>query len=441
MGDSFTVNPGALVAKAGYDEQRAGVIDGLKQQITKARTTEDCFGLIGMNAGFATGYDDMVDNVEENVGKAAEYLFGAADQLNATAEDYSFFETSWADAFDQTSAALSDRTFSTVDPGAAATPKVDSVDAGKKVVDSVGDFQDASSLPAIFVAGVGLKRDVDDLLAHPMQSFWDNGLGFLVEWCMYPLRPLFEQVTGDPDQMRATGAGWEKMAGFVNQLADADAAEQASLQAFWEGDAAGAQDKQKQEFQAGLRSLADCCMQLKEHLGQVADFFEGLWDILVDIVRETIEGLIITWLAALATSAISFGSSVAAAWSVTVARFSVTLSKILMQISKALKWLVKALKYLKEIQKAIRELIKAQSLMVRVGLRALGVQRNLKYLDPAALLVKGVTGLTGMKPGRTALDSGTDLATDTGLQEAGEAATGEGQRNSNNEEAMDRGFS
>jgi len=318
---------------------------------------------------------------------------------------------------------------------------VDSVDSGKKVVEAVGDFQDASSLPEVFVAGVGLKRDVDDLLAHPMQSFWDNGLGFLVEWCMYPLRPLFEQVTGDPDQMRATGAGWEKMAGFVNQLADADAAEQAGLLTYWEGDAANAQDKQKQEFQAGLRSLGDCCMQLKEHLNQVADFFEGLWDILVDIVRETVESLLITWLAALATSAISFGSSVAAAWSVTVARFSVTLSRILMQISKALKWLVKALQYLKKIKKAIEDLIKAQGLMVRMGLKAVGVNRALRFLDPMALVVKGVTGLTGTKPGKTAIDSGTELATDTGLQEAGEEATGENQRNANNREAMDSGFS
>ncbi len=439
--DVFTVNPGALVAKAGYDEQRAGVIDGLQQQINKARATEDCFGLIGMNAGFATGYDDMVTNVEENVGKAAEYLRSSADRLTASAEEYSYVDQGWADTFSQASSAMSDDTFTTVSPGTAATPGVDSVDSGKKAVEAVGDFQDASSLPEVFVAGVGVKREVDDLLAHPMQSFWDNGLGFLVEWCMYPLRPLFEQVTGDPDQMRATGAGWEKMAGFVNQLADADAAEQAGLLTFWEGDAANAQDKQKQEFQAGLRSLGDCCMQLKEHLNQVADFFEGLWDILVDIVRETVESLLITWLAALATSAISFGSSVAAAWSVTVARFSVTLSRILMQISKALRWLVRALQYLKRIKTAIQDLIKAQGLMVRAGLKVVGVNRALRFLDPMALVVKGVTGLTGTRPTTTAIDSGTELATDTGLQEAGEEATGENQRNANNEEAMDRGFS
>jgi uncharacterized protein YukE len=441
MGDQFHVTPAALTAKAGYDDQRATIIDSLTQQITKARASEDCFGLIGMNAGFATGYDDMVDNVEENVGKAAEYLHSAADRLTASAEQYTVIDSGWVEAFGQVQTALAENSFTTVNPLSAGAPGVDAVDSGKKVVESVGDFQDAQSLPEVFVAGVGLKRDVDDLLAHPMQGFWDNGLGFLVEWCMYPLRPLFEQVTGDPEQMRATGDGWEKMAVFVTTLADADAKEQTGLLKYWDGEAAQAQDKQKQEFQAGLRSLADCCRQLKEHLNQVADFFEGLWDILVDIVREMVESLLITWLAALATSAISFGSSVAAAWSVTVARFSVTLSRILLQISKALKWLVKALQYLKKIKKTIEELIKAQSLMVRVGLRAVGVNRNLKYLDPMALLVKGVTGLTGTKPGKTARDSGSELATDTILQEAGEEATGERQRNSGNREAMDRGFS
>lgn len=115
---------------------------------------------------------------------------------------------------------------------------------------------------------------------------------------MYPLRPLFEQVTGDPDQMRSTAAGWERMAGLVRSLADV--AEQESLATYWAGPAQAAHDKQKTE-----------------------------------------------------TSAISFGSSVAAAWSVTVARFSVTLSRILMQISRALQWLVRALRALKRIKTAV----------------------------------------------------------------------------------------
>jgi uncharacterized protein YukE len=441
MADQLTVNPAALRAKAGYDEQRAGVIESLKQNIAQAKTTEDCFGLIGMNAGFATGYDDMVAHVQDNVGKAADYLHSTADRLNASAEQYGAIDIGWVDAFGKMQESLGNNTFTKSKWYSADTPGVDVVDSGKGVVDAVGDFQNASSLPEIFVSGVGLKRDVDQLLQHPLQGFWDNGLGFLVEWCMYPLRPLFEQVTGDPDQMRATGDGWEKMAGFVRTMADADADEQKGLAKYWQGDAADAQNKEKTEFQEGLRALADCCTQLKEHLNQIADFFEGLWDILVDIVREMVESLIITWLAALATSAISFGSSVAAAWSVSVARFSVTLSRILMQISKALKWLVKALKWLKELKKAITELLKAQSLAVRLGARALGVNRNLKYLDPMALMVKGVTGLTGTRPFKTARDSGTELAEDTILQEAGEEAAGENQRNDHNKDAMDRGFS
>lgn len=441
MADTFTVNPGALSAKAGYDEDRAGVIEGLQQQITKARTTEDCFGLIGQNAGFATGYDEMVDNVEENVGKAAEYLHNAADRLKASAEQYGAIDGGWAETFGVATSNMPDGTFSTANPMDAATPEVDAVDSATGAAEAVGDFQDASSLPEIFVAGVGLKREVDDLLQHPMQSFWDNGLGFLVEWCMFPFRPLFEQVTGDPEQMRTTGAGWQKMAEFVNQLADADATEQEGLLKHWDGEAASAQDTQKKEFQDGLRALADCCLQLKEHLNQVADFFEGLWDILVDIVREFVEGLIITWLAALATSAISFGASVAAAWATSAARISVTLSRILMQISKALRWLVRALKALKQIQKAIKDLIKAQGLLVRLGAKALGVNKALRFLDPMKLLVKGATGLTGMSAGRTARDSGSELATDTALQEAGEEVTGENQRNDDNRDAMDTGFS
>lgn len=49
--------------------------------------------------------------------------------------------------------------------------------------------------------------------------------------------------------------------------------------------------------------------------------------------------------------------------------------------------------------------------------------------------------MTGTTPGMTALNSGTELVTDTAVQEAGEEATGENQRNEGNREAMDRGVS
>ncbi|MCP2257769.1 hypothetical protein LX15_001455 [Streptoalloteichus tenebrarius] len=331
--------------------------------------------------------------------------------------------------------------FERADPWKSDGAKMDVVDTYDSAKESISNFQDASSLPQVFVAGVAVKRDVDDLLSHPMKSFWDNGLGFLVEWCMIPFRPLFEQVTGDPDQMRTTGAGWERMATFLNQLADQDGREQQGLAAHWEGPAAQAQAKQKEEFQQGLRSLADCCKQLKEHLDQVADFFEGLWDMLVDIVREFVENLIVTWLAALATSAISFGASVAAAWATSAARISITLSRILMAISKALHWLVRALKILKRISGRVEQLIKERNIWVRAASRVSGVTAAVgRYGDPMKMAVRAVTGLTGMKADKAAMASGAELATDQAVQEAGEYATGKVQRNNRNQGNMERGF-
>ncbi|MGH3861070.1 hypothetical protein [Actinokineospora sp.] len=99
MAGQFQVSPQALHAKGRYEENRAQVIDGLKEQIQQARATEDCFGLIGMTAGFFTGYDDMVGAVEENVGKAAEYLRSAGDCVISCADDYQSLDEALAAAF------------------------------------------------------------------------------------------------------------------------------------------------------------------------------------------------------------------------------------------------------------------------------------------------------------------------------------------------------
>lgn len=99
MGDGFRVSPPALHAKGKYEEQRATVLDGLLEQIQQARATEDCFGLIGMNAGFFTGYDEMVSAVQENVAKAAEYLRSAGDGIVSCAEDYQGLDEALAEVF------------------------------------------------------------------------------------------------------------------------------------------------------------------------------------------------------------------------------------------------------------------------------------------------------------------------------------------------------
>ncbi|SHF26842.1 hypothetical protein [Streptoalloteichus hindustanus] len=95
----FTLKPAALSAKARYERERADVIDALAEQVQRARATEDCFGLIGQQAGFFTGYDDMVSKVEENIRKAAEFLRTAADRLDDSTETYTAVDQGFAEMF------------------------------------------------------------------------------------------------------------------------------------------------------------------------------------------------------------------------------------------------------------------------------------------------------------------------------------------------------
>lgn len=95
----FNVAADALHAEARYETDRAGVIDGLAAQVQRARASEDCFGLIGQQAGFFSGYDEMVNNVEENIRDAAEFLRSVAERLEATADHYDEVDKAFADIF------------------------------------------------------------------------------------------------------------------------------------------------------------------------------------------------------------------------------------------------------------------------------------------------------------------------------------------------------
>ncbi|MCP2169725.1 type VII secretion target [Goodfellowiella coeruleoviolacea] len=102
----FEVAPGALRAEASNETDRAQVIEQLSQQIQQARATEDCFGLIGQQAGFFTGYDDMVSAVEEHVRDAAAFLHSVAERLTASADHYQDVDQAHQKLFQQGAEAL-----------------------------------------------------------------------------------------------------------------------------------------------------------------------------------------------------------------------------------------------------------------------------------------------------------------------------------------------
>lgn len=130
----------------------------------------------------------------------------------------------------------------------------------------------------------------------------------IVEFLSNPL----DQVTGDPEGLRAKAEAWRQAATEVEGLITVEGDARAKLLAAWEGDAAKAFDTEIGELAQSLAQVVEHFNGTAEMLEQTAVGAEQAEELVVQIVKELIAWLICTIIVALASSWITFGASIAA---------------------------------------------------------------------------------------------------------------------------------
>lgn len=218
-----------------------------------------------------------------------------------------------------------------------------------------GNLADGSAAPEWTSAVLSARQETMELLQNPGQAFLDNGLGFLVSIVLTPLIEIAEKAIGDPEQMRATGKGWEEVAKWLDSVAEQEPKRAQATAGTWVGQDGDAFRKQMTEFGEGTKALAEDVRGLKETLDGIADMFDMFVELVINIITELIISLIIQWLAALAASWITAGASVGAAGATTTASVGITGGRIAAQVAKIQAQLYKWLKKLEEILSKLRE--------------------------------------------------------------------------------------
>lgn len=352
---------------------------------------------------------------------------------------------------------------------------------GSSAVGALQDLADATTPPQMTAATVSGRMELLQTLASPGQALLNNGLGFLVSIVLSPLIELAEWAVGDPEQMRATGEGWEEVAKWLDQVAEAEKKRAEATSAVWTGKAGDAFRNQINEFSGGVEALAEDIRGLKSTLETIAELFDMFVEFVIQILTELIIGLIVQWLAALAASWITAGGSVAAAGATTTVQVGSTGVRITMRVSKLQMELFKAVqqieKLLVRLRGPLRQVIQRMNglrggnMAQQFAGRQLGsnpIVNVLTRADGTSLasttanrFMQGVTGegalasnisqtvLTSMLGGQTrvggaAVSAGVDAAIDGGVKFGSQAAHETAQNKPSEEErreTQERGFS
>ncbi|WP_190822879.1 WXG100 family type VII secretion target [Saccharopolyspora pogona] len=337
---------------------------------------------------------------------------------------------------------------------------------GSSLVGASQDLADASSPPEWGVAMVSMRAEQLQMLTSPGQALMDNGLGFLVSIVLSPLIELAEFAIGDPEQMRATGEGWENVAKWLDQVAEQEPQRAQGTAETWVGKDGDAFRTQMTEFGDGVKALAEDVRDLKGTLDMIADIFDMFVEFFISVVTELIIGLIVQWLAALAASWITAGASVGAASAGTAAQVAGQGARIGGRIAQIQGKLYQLFQKLEKLLQKLREVGKLRKVIDKMNdLRNGGKvsQFVARKLDSNALIntltradgstlatttgnrfMQGVTGsealagnlsqrfLTSTLGGSTRLTGaifkeGVSTATDAAIEQGAEFAYGAGE--------------
>lgn len=371
-------------------------------------------------------------------------------------------------------------TFADLNDGAQKNWFEQSAERGSSAYGAMADLADATSPPQMTAATISGRMELLQTLASPGQALLDNGLGFLVSIVLSPLIELAEWAIGDPEQMRATGEGWEEVAKWLDEVAESEKKRAETTSGMWVGAAGDGFRNQVNEFAGGVEALAEDIRGLKQTLETIAELFDMFVEFVIQILTELIIGLIVQWLAALAASWITAGGSVAAAGATTTVQVGSTGVRITMRVSKLQMELFKAVqqieKLLVRLRGPLRQVIQRMNglrggnMAQQMAGRHLGsnpVVNILTRADGSSLasttanrFMQGVTGegalagniaqtvLTGMLGGQTrvggaAFSAGVDAAVDGAIKFGSQEAYDAAQNKPSEEErrdAQERGF-
>ncbi|RLK58968.1 WXG100 family type VII secretion target [Actinokineospora cianjurensis] len=340
---------------------------GLARLLEQARVHDECFGPLGRP--MAATYFTSLSECQDMAGKASAYLTQIAEALDESAAAYGATDTDNASGL--RSAGQGVGSFGDLNSAGDANRDdyLDQVgNRGSTWADAGDKLQDAGSPAEAGFALVNARMEQLAAIASPGQALVDNGLGFLISLAISPLVEfVLEPAVGDPEQMRSTAKGWEKVSDWLEQVAVREQERAAATSSGWQGEAGDAFRAEMAEFAEGARALGGDIATLTTVLETAADIFDTFVQVVIDIIEEFVLGLIVEWLAALAASWITAGSSIAVQTGLTAAQVAVTKTRLGTKVADHLHRLKPLITHLEDALVRIRSNKIVEAALKKVG--------------------------------------------------------------------------
>ncbi|SFW66585.1 WXG100 family type VII secretion target [Amycolatopsis australiensis] len=192
-------------------------------------------------------------------------------------------------------------------------------------IQKADDADKAALGVAIGLGAVATVVDTVKFALNPLGSLISAGLGWLIEHISFLREPL-DMLMGDPDQIQLLSQEVHTIAESIRKIADDQTASLTGEISHWEGDGAKAFNDRMKELAADLESKAHGTDIVGYLIQTNMAIIAAVRSLFRDLITTVLGDIISTMLIALATAAITFGTSIVAGvtWCVTQATMTAT---------------------------------------------------------------------------------------------------------------------
>ncbi|EIE97401.1 WXG100 family type VII secretion target [Saccharomonospora glauca] len=192
-------------------------------------------------------------------------------------------------------------------------------------------------------------------VADPVNWLVENGLGMVLH-LVSPLQDALHMVSGDgpalsaaSDDFSAIGEGLVEYSNEFVRVADETLAD-------WQGEASNAARNALADFAKGIEGVATSAGGVAQILKISSMIMTVVEEVIKAIITEFVSWLIWIWIPALASSWVTFGTSVATAMSASVAKAASAFSRVTSKMGKLGKLLDKIIEFFKKFVSKLAKL-------------------------------------------------------------------------------------
>ncbi|HEX3784699.1 MAG TPA: hypothetical protein VHX38_33980 [Pseudonocardiaceae bacterium] len=215
-----------------------------------------------------------------------------------------------------------------------------------------GDYGSVASDVANFAMGA------QGILEDPLNALISAGLGFLLD-VIQPLKDALELVTGNPDALDEAAGDFSEIGKDIGNLGNELTQITQTGFANWTGDAKEAATKQVQNYFNGVEQTASTAGNVMMMLQLSSTLMEAAYNFIKGIIAQCVEWLIVTWVAALASTVFTFGASDAAATAATTAEVATEGANAADKVEEATSLVEKIVNVLKKLVQDLKDIQKA----------------------------------------------------------------------------------